>query len=208
MLCVLCACCVCRTSWVLRACCLCLCHAVPHLLFLRFTPKLSSRMRVRYIFLSFSSLFLYPGADLIVPLASPIYHVYGNPDLSCAACYFLFFVLCVPVVCPVFSLRAVCSVCLLCVPYELGIACVLCVSAVRCVLCVGPAVHHSVTQSRTCSAFISHPETTSTDAYTIPWYDVSSRFRPFSCTPGLIIHCPSRFHVTTFIETPVHAYTI
>ena len=58
------------------------CHAVPHLLFLCFTQRLSPRMHIRYNSLSFSSLFLYPGADYSVPLAFPFYHVYGNPDMS------------------------------------------------------------------------------------------------------------------------------
>ena len=68
--------------------------------------------------------------------------------------------ICVPAVCPVSvcPLYAVCSVCLLCVPYDLGIWFVLCVFSVRCVLFVASALHHSVTQSRTCSAFISHRE--------------------------------------------------
>ena len=64
-------------------------------------------------------------------------------------CCVLFSVFCVPAVCSVFPPCAVYFVCLLCVPYAPGIWCVLRVFAVRFMLSVGPAVHHSVTQTRT-----------------------------------------------------------
>ena len=153
----LCACCVCRTLWVFGACCVCLLcavcgsccasqrHAAPHHLIYSFISHRNSLhgcvYGIRYNFVSFSSLFVYPGADYTVPLAFPFYYVHGNPNLSMlrAIFYFLFSVFCVPAVCPVCSLCAVRSMCLLCVPYALGVWCVLCLFTVRCVwvlLCI------------------------------------------------------------------------
>ena len=44
-----------------------------------------------------------------------------------------------------------------------------------------------------------HTETLSPDAYT---QHFALPFRPFSCTPGLIIQCPSHPRFITFMETP------
>ena len=95
----------------------------------------------------------------------------------------------------VFSLYAVWSVCFLCAVrsgYWVHPVCVC------CVLCLAPSLHHSVTQSRTCSAFISHRNSVPGCVYDT----ISSRFRPFSGTPGLIIQCPSHSCFITFMETP------
>ena len=93
-----------------------------------------------------------------------------------------------------------CVLCACCVCRTLSVfgACCVCVFDVRCALCVGPAVRHSATQSRTCSATISHRNCLRGCVYdTIP-----SPFRPLSCTSGLIVQCPSQFPFTTFMETP------
>ena len=58
------------------------CHAVPYLPALHSfrTETLSPDAYVYVtISVSFSSFFLYPGADYTVPLAFQLYHVYGNP---------------------------------------------------------------------------------------------------------------------------------
>ena len=120
-------------------------------------------------------------------------------------CCVLFSVFCVPaVVCPVCFPCMLCGQCASCVPYALGIGCILCVFAVRCVLCLAPSLHPSVTQSGTCFAFISHKNYVARCVHDT----ILSRFRPFSCTPGLIIQCPSHSFFITVMETPVHAYTI
>ena len=196
--CVLCVCCalcaVCGSSWGSQ------CHASrsPTPALPSYHPETPSTGAYTAHFLSFSSLFLYPGADYTVPPALPLYNVYGNPDLSVRLCCELFPVFCVPTA--VFSPCAVCSVCLLCVPHALGIWCGLCVFAVRCVLCLGPALHHSVTLSRTCSAFNSHTQKLSPR---MRIYDIiPSPFRPFSCTPVLIIQYPSHLPFATFMGNP------
>ena len=126
------------------------CHAVPHLLCLYFIHKRFPRMRIRHNPLSYSSLLFSPGADYTVRVAFLSYHVYGNPNMSVLG-YIVR--VCVPAACPLY---AVCSLCLLCVPYDPGFFFVLCVFAVSCVLFVASALPHSVTQSCTWSAFISH----------------------------------------------------
>ena len=149
--------------------------------FFSFTQKHFPRMRIRHNLLSFSSLFLYPGADYTVPLAFLFYHVYGNPNLSVLGSIIYYPCMCAFCV-PSASLRTVCSVCLLCAPYDLGIWFVPCVFAVRSVVCVGLALHHSATQSRTCSAFFSfHTDTLSPNAYTI---QLPLLFAPFLVPRG------------------------
>ena len=98
----------------------------------------------------------------------------------CAAC--IFSVFCVAAMCSVLSPCAVYPVYLLCVPYAPGIWYVLCVFAVRCVLCVGPAVHHSVTQTPTYLLFLLfHTETPTTDTFRIYFRLV---FVPFPVPQG------------------------
>ena len=68
-----CAVCVCSALCALCwSCCASQCHAVPHLLFLQLTQKLSPRMRMRYTSVSFfvSVLLLQ---DLIIQCPSPFH---------------------------------------------------------------------------------------------------------------------------------------
>ena len=98
--------------------------------------------------------------------------------------------------CPLCFTCMLCVLCACCVPYALGTGCVLCVLAVRYVLCLAPSLHHSATQSRACSsAFISHRNSFPGRVYDIPL----SPCRPFSCTPGLIVQCPSQSLFLTFV---------
>ena len=91
-----------------------------------------------------------------------------------------------------------CVLCVCCVPYAPGVGFVLFVLAVRGVLFLAPSLHHSVTQTRTCSAFLSHRNYFPGCVYAT----LRSSFRPFTCTPGLMIQCPSHFCFITFMETP------
>ena len=123
----------------------------------------------------------------------------------CAARYFpssSVWLLCVPVC----SLRAVSSVWLLFVSYAPGIWCVLCVFAVRCVLCVGPAVHRSVTPTRTYLLFFHHFTQKFIPRMRIRYISVSCS--PPFLYPALIIRYLSHFLFTTFMKALVHADTI
>lgn len=97
---------------------------------------------------------------------------------------------------PIFCMRAEPCDFALCAP---GVWCVLRVLAVRCVLCVSQVLcHHSITQSRTWSAFIS----LRTPHHGCVHDTIPSPCRSFSCTPGMSIQYPSRFHFTTFVKSP------
>ena len=90
----------------------------------------------------------------------------------CACC-----VLSVSPVCCVFCALAECAV------RSRYLMCAVCVWCALCAVCGSCFYHHSVTQTHTCSSFVSHRNSVHGFVYdTIP-----SRFRPFSYWVGLTL---------------------
>ena len=135
---------------------------------------------------------LYPGADCTVHLAFLFCHAYGNPDLFSLHSIFR---VCVPIVYPVFSLRAVCSVCLL-APYDLGVGFVMCVCVCFALCGVCGSCCASVSRSPAHALPSFHTETLSPDAYTTTIH-FRLGLRTFSCTSGPSVQWPLHFHFTT-----------
>ena len=114
---------------------------------------------IRYNSLSFSSLFLYPGADYTVcPSHFHFISFMETPTCLCCVLFSIFrFFMCaccassVFLACCVFCVLAVCAV------RSGHWVRAVCVCFALCVMRVGSAVHHSATQSRIiCSSFSSH----------------------------------------------------